>query len=176
MGLGATKEGATPHPVRSIHMWEQVHRLGRTFYVPLDEGLQPLADLALEDTAADDSYAIAQTLAVASAAAPAFGWDAGLEEMVVRFVERLLERGDATTYELYEALVLRLHETRLLDQRASVDLLRILAQNFYHYEFPGDRGVMLRRWTLEAPEDEQRPQAPTGLMEQWGDFVRDSRN
>ena len=159
---------------REIHMWEQVEKLGRTFYVPLDQDLQPLGDLALEDST-DEAYAISQTFKIAPHFEPPADWDESVEGLVVQYVERFLSEADATTYQVYESILLRLQSSGLLEHGAAVDLLRILAQNFYHYEVESDKGTMLRKWTVNTP-----PTSPSSalqaLVDEWGSYIREHLN
>ncbi len=159
---------------REIHMWEQVQRLGRTFYVPLDQDLQPLGDLALEDST-DEAYALSQTFKIAPHFEPPADWDESVEGLVVQYVERFLSDADATTYQVYEAILLRLQASGLLEQGAAVDLLRILAHNFYHYEVENDRGAMLRKWSVKTPPASQSDALQT-MANEWDSYIMEHLN
>ncbi len=140
-----------------IHMWERVQRLGRTFYVPLGRDLRPMGDLALEDAGEDRAWWIAQTVRLAPDPEPPRKPSA-IEQLVAPFIRSLLEQGDATTYQIFEAVLLDLQGAKTLDDGAAVDLLAVLAGHFRCYEFTNDRGALLRKWTIRplTPEDERR--------------------
>ena len=171
-GLAADKPSETP----AIRMWEQVNKFGRTFYVPLDRDFHPIGDLALEELEEAESDALAHSLQIVPHFEAPASWDPKIESLVEQCIRRLLSDGDATTYEIYESLVGRFQASDLLDSGSSVDLLRILRQNFNCYEFENERGVLLRKWTLDEERAAAHPRPPTTLTKAWGVFIKRSAN
>lgn len=161
-----TKDGIDRLPKmqaeRSIYMWEGVERGGTMHYVPLGKNLNPIADVALEDVHTPGSNGSSQpgnfllvsgALEKPGAASPG---PRGFERLVAKAIEAILRDGDATTYQVYQALIARLISSGIMDGGTSVavDVEGILRDNFWHYESLG--GVTAKRWTLD--EDRARSQ------------------
>ena len=161
----------------TTHMWEQVSRLGRIFYVPLDQHFQPIGDLALEDMSDDIQHLIANSVTVAPLLEAPAVWDRQLESLVVQSVHAILAEGDSTTYEIYERLFSRLQQSGLLDAGGTVDLIQILARHFHCYEFQGEHDVVLRMWTVSNVAGPTISRAlPPALAEDWGAFIERNLN
>lgn len=139
---------------RPIYMWEKVERSGKVYYVPLDRDLRPISDIALQDVheapheemASSDSFLLVRGIE-AGARAPRLA-PQSVERIVVRAIRRILEGGDATTYQVCEALVGRLSSADF-GQGVSVDVAGLLQDNFWYYEVPSTGGYMVRKWTLD---------------------------
>ncbi len=71
-----------------------------------------------------------------------------LEPLVVRAIRRILESGDATTYQICEALIQRLTSSDF-GEGVSVDVAGLLQDNFWYYESPSTGGYLIRKWTLD---------------------------
>jgi len=139
-----------------IYMWEMTKRSGRIYYVPLDGALDPVADVALEDVQALDGSGNF-VLGVGVMGEPGAGdvEPGALERLVVRAIEVILRDGDATTYQVYEALIIRFISSGLLHvlPAADVDVEGILRDNFLCYECLSPRGAVVRKWTLDGDRD-----------------------
>ena len=140
---------------RGVYMWEVVKRAGDIYYVPLNGDLDPVADIALQDIQGrygGDAPAGGRLVVGAGASGRGSGEAeaAGFGGLAVKAIESILSGGDATTYEIYEALIARLVSSALLDEgyTAGVDVEGILYSNFWCYELPVGRGAVVRKWTL----------------------------
>lgn len=142
-------------PRKRIYMWEMMEKSGETFFIPLDENFAPLGDIALVDVSAGGNGDLSrwQNFVLVSGilgSSPKSGPDGEiLEEYAVQTIEKVLRGGDATTRQIYEALVLELLSSDLGDGPFRLDVERLLYTNFWYYEFPLSTGVMARKWTLE---------------------------
>ena len=178
-GTSASQAGSS-HSVDAgtpaIKMWEQVERLGRIFYVPLDCNFNPIGDLALEDSD-EVSNRLAQSFQIVPSVEAPPEWDERIEGLVVQMISELLTRRDATTYEVYEMVFAELQASGALDAGASIDLSMLLPRNFNCYEFENDRGTVLRKWTLdEVNEDEAEIDVPDTLSGHWETFIKNTLN
>lgn len=148
-------EPCKARPGKRICMWEMMERSGETFFVPLDENFLPLGDIALLDVSVDGNGALSgwQNFVLVSGilgSSLSQGPDGEiLEEYAVQAIETVLRGGDATTRQIYEALVLELLSSDLGDGPFRLDVERLLYTNFWYYEFLLSTGVMARKWTLE---------------------------
>ncbi len=172
------KSSPNPNPSKgkTIHMWERVRWLGKTFNIPLDEEMKPMGDLAIEDVADLEREFVSRSVQVAPTyETPEPGNET--ERLVADFVRKMLAtEGDATTYQIYEAVLLRLQESRLLDHGESVDLIKVLSVHFRHYEFQGERGELLRKWTVRKHSKAERDELAQWAFENWDRFVQGSSN
>ncbi|MCH8191799.1 MAG: hypothetical protein IIC80_10675 [Chloroflexi bacterium] len=172
----ASGEGPTLPKSRPVHMWERVTWRGKTFNVPLDEQMIPMGDLAIEDVGDVDSDLLSRSVQFA----PEPPGPIALTEtqrIIVNFVRQMLEKnGDATTYQVYEAVILRLQDSDLLGDDESVDLLMLLSSFFRHYEHKGERGELLRKWTAREPSVADTEQLARSAFEDWNWYVRGNMN
>ena len=161
---------------RPVHMWERVTWRGKTFNVPLDEQMRPMGDLAIEDVGDADSDLLSRSVELA----PEPSAPIALTEthrIIVDFVRQLLEKdGDATTYQVYEAVILRLQASDLLGDDESVDLLMLLSAFFRHYEYKTERGELLRKWTVTEPSAADLELLARSAFEDWNWYVRGNMN
>ncbi|MBI4303661.1 MAG: hypothetical protein HY665_04930 [Chloroflexi bacterium] len=154
--INSLTQTANRETERIIKMWRMERKTNRVYYVPLDDNFKPIADVALQDVEVGDGASPAsanfvlvsgrvEDSATPTPAAEKPKWFIGL-------IETILRGKDATTYEIYEELVLRLGSANMLQAmpQAGVDVQGILEDNFGYYVAPvGVGGVLVRLWTLD---------------------------
>lgn len=99
---------------RGIYMWEIMEKSGKSYFVPLGQDLKAMADIAVEDapesTSSEEPEAESLVL-VPGVMGSAKAADTQIEapqKFIATVLETVLRDSPRTTYQVYEALILRL--------------------------------------------------------------------
>ncbi len=147
---------------KSIYMWQTLDVEGEKFYVPLDNGLNPIGKLALKEVRAEGEEGSPAIISLVLVSVDHVTGDAGvgtqsLRRLITRALESILSDDDATTHEIYEALIMRLAPSNLAASvpQDGLDVEQILRDNFWCYEVPVSGGGMARKWTWHKEKAEK---------------------
>lgn len=139
---------------RSIHAWERIERSGKVYFVALGEDMQPVSEIAVQDAGGIRSgrgHRSDQFLLVRNAGSTTISSGLGresMEKIVVGAIRAMLKDGDATAYQVFQTLICGL-DASTFGRDASVDVARLLEDNFWQYVAPAAGGLLVRKWTLD---------------------------
>lgn len=142
---------------KSIYIWEQKERDGKIYYVPLDKNMKPIANVALKDSKEEKNNTYRNNGHFALVSKDIKKQEKKrvnnkqVESLIENIIESILEESDATTYQIYEALINHLTSCEMTSfvEAEDIDVQRILQERFWYYECPISLGTVARIWTMD---------------------------